>query len=339
MTTTTQGRRRRRYEVAVVAVVGAVTAATLLLSNLRLGGTPPPAQTAQEPDAGLARIDPSTGQAVDWVPIPALIGLAANERGIWVSRGEAGFHTASRLDPRSGAVVSTIRMARLVAAAPRPIAVGQGAVWAIAGDAVYRIDPVSNVVAGRVSGLPKGSNLGAIAVGARAVWVTDPTRQRVYRIDPETNAVSSRLRVPHPGGVAVGHRSVWVTSIGRGEVIQIDPVAVRVTRRIAAPGASFGIAAGAGGVWVTDTGGGSVLWIDPASGAVETIQVGRRPTSVAASDTSVWVVNSRDGTVSAIDAKGRTVDATIQAGPRPYLVEATEGAVWVAVLGTPDEHH
>ena len=80
----------------------------------------------------------------------------------------------------------------------------------------------------------------------------------------------------------------------------------------------------------------SVETIDALAGAIETlgcepIRVGRGPRGVAVGETSVWVANASDGTVTRIDpAAGEVVGDPIPVGRDPRELTIGEGSVWVA---------
>ena len=62
------------------------------------------------------------------------------------------------------------------------------------------------------------------------------------------------------------------------------------------------------------------------------IRVGRSPTGIAVGAGAVWVANSRDGTVTRIDARSRRPTATIAVGERPSAVVVSGGKVWVNIF-------
>ena len=76
-----------------------------------------------------------------------------------------------------------------------------------------------------------------------------------------------------------------------------------------------------------------MLRIDAATSKVEaTIRVGNGPSGIAFGADRVWVANSQDGTVSAIDPQTNEV-GTRRLGFRPAAVAvvAEQRAVWVAL--------
>lgn len=208
--------------VVEVHPAGAVVLRTLAAPPL----TPPP----------LRRERPDAGAIAHW----------AND--VWFLSGNA---TLSRLDPRSGRVIATIRYAGFPAHDPAYLAVGEGAVWVSgAGGGVTRVDPRTNS-SSELGTLPAG---GPIAVGFGSVWVISTQGGLLWHVG---SSGTSGVYFPvgmiavggHPLDVAVGEGSVWVAN-GNGTVARIDPALGRVVERIRVGGSLGGIAVGEGAVWV-----------------------------------------------------------------------------------------
>ena len=92
----------------------------------------------------------------------------------------------------------------------------------------------------------------------------------------------------------------------------------------------FGLArlGGSGGLGRIDE--NSVGLIDPGSGDIaRQFAVGRGPAAMAAGDGSVWVANSRDGTVAKLQP-GRDQVETIDVGGEPAGLAFGAGSLWVA---------
>jgi len=139
---------------------------------------------------GLQRLRPRDGRVTLQVSDPALQraipadGLAAGAGALWVAGG--GGEASDRLvrvDPVSGWVVASLELRRpglegqrpaVVAADERTVVVRRGTgLFLVAGDG------------SRVRGyLELPGRDGGVAVGAGAVWATDPDRGRLLRIDP-----------------------------------------------------------------------------------------------------------------------------------------------------------
>jgi YVTN family beta-propeller protein len=91
-----------------------------------------------------------------------------------------------------------------------------------------------------------------------------------------------------------------------GTVARIDPVTRSAVQTVEVGSVPTSIAVGAGAVWVRNNDDGTVSRIDPTvNRVVRTIAVGNAPTGVAVGDGSVWLVNSSDGTLPITDSDRR----------------------------------
>jgi DNA-binding beta-propeller fold protein YncE len=126
------------------------------------------------------RIDSSTNEAVEAAEVGDLVTVAVGEDAVWIGQGYVGEVAAVRLDPDTGALVTTIPVGGLGTPHAPILAVGAGAVWlaSLTQGTVSRINPSTNTVAARIdvlgeqaSGLPTGSGPFAVAAGAEGVWV------------------------------------------------------------------------------------------------------------------------------------------------------------------------
>jgi DNA-binding SARP family transcriptional activator/ABC-type branched-subunit amino acid transport system substrate-binding protein/DNA-binding beta-propeller fold protein YncE len=168
------------------------------------------------------------------------------------------------------------------------IAVARGAVWAVNGDqSLSRIDPLTNRVVSRVP----GARVRAVGAGGAGVWGisvegellrVDPVRNVVSdRI---------RLPTAAPAGIAVGDRAVWVSDPFAGTIWRVTPTKPPIARTIASGVGTASIAFGAGAVWAANSLDGTVLRIDPATDRIVTrIHVGGTPREVTVGAGRVWV--------------------------------------------------
>jgi virginiamycin B lyase len=138
------------------------------------------------------------------------------------------------------------RVGKVIARVPIPagsgsFAIGEGAVWAVGGQAstLSRIDPARNAVVARIEveahnpcpDFPRSCGEAASANGA--VWVSRPSDNTLWRIDPRTNTVTTTIPVgAQPTAIAVSPGAVWVASIGDPSVSRIDPATNRVVATI-----------------------------------------------------------------------------------------------------------
>jgi virginiamycin B lyase len=129
------------------------------------------------------------------------------------------------VDPRTNLIVESIPVGK----APRFIAVGEGAVWALnQGDgSVSKIDPKTNKVTATIEvGVPGEG--GDIAAGEGSVWVTS-FGFPISRIDPVTNKVVQQFVGKGGDAIRVGLGSVWLSNLEAGTVWRLDPRRVEAT--------------------------------------------------------------------------------------------------------------
>jgi class 3 adenylate cyclase/DNA-binding beta-propeller fold protein YncE len=206
--------------------------------------------------SSVARINARTGEVVASLRVPSqrAEGLAVGGGYLWITspatvRGE-GIETVSRVDLRSGRVVSRIPVGKT----PLFDTFGEGALWV----ANYDDDTVSVVSAGSPSAqtIRLGAGCGplGISTGFGAVWVVCYWKHQLVRIDARTRRIVSHIQIgPGPLGVSAGAGGVWVTSRDGHAVSRIDPRSntVVATIRLPAPLSPFGVAARNGGVWAS----------------------------------------------------------------------------------------
>jgi YVTN family beta-propeller protein len=243
--------------------------------------------------------------------------------------------------PPGGKVVARIRIGRskivLGQEASGPLAVGEGAVWAMndAKATLMRIDPARNAVVARIKvGTPE-----AAAAGDGAVWLSNPPENKVTRVDPATNSVTAIIPVgPQPEGIAVSPGAVWVVNGGGPSVSRIDPATNRVvaTIRIGPKGdccaEHTSVIASPRAVWVALTNGKSIVRVDPATNrVVATTRIGYRPCGLLATDESgVWSTGGCGGDmVARVDSRTNRVTTNLLES-FPTGVEFAAGSVWVA---------
>jgi DNA-binding SARP family transcriptional activator/ABC-type branched-subunit amino acid transport system substrate-binding protein len=206
----------------------------------------------------VSRLDPSSLVATRTVSLtrssanlsfkgePGASVLAIADRAIWAIGPDQG---VSRIDPASGRVIATVEGLGAVA-----LAASGHSVWVDDGvSTLTRIDTRTDHAEQRIS--LGASSLNGIAVGAGAVWVTDPVDGTVWRVDSEPRPVTRTIAVGiGVTGISVGSGAVWASNPFLGTVSRIDPSTNTVTRVIDVAGTPQSLSAGAGGVWVSVTG-------------------------------------------------------------------------------------
>jgi YVTN family beta-propeller protein len=223
-------------------------------------------------------------------------GLAAEDRGVWVSDARTGRVTLIERERLTVAATARTRGPPLVGpyADAGLLAMGFGSLWFASGEqTISRIDPRTGRVTARIRPVTTGESDGAITTGAGSVWVAGPVQgSPLTRIDPSRNAVLARIALSkfRSGGATVAGGNVWVADPGGDKVWRVDPmrnVPVSTTDVGAAP---IGVVSGHGSVWVANAGDGTVSRIDPVTGRViRTIAVGGSPNGLAVTDDAVWV--------------------------------------------------
>ncbi|MFI8522445.1 YncE family protein [Streptomyces sp. NPDC085481] len=149
----------------------------------------------------------------------------------------------------------------------------------------------------------------AVDPASHRVYVTQPGLNKVSVIDPGTHGVLATIPVgQHPAGITVDapRRRAYVADSGFSTVSVIDIATGGVSDITVAPGPNDVTVDSQGNAYVTQS-GGTVSVIDATSHTVSaTIPVGARPQGLAFEPHSgrVYVANSGDNTVSAIDLAG-----------------------------------
>jgi DNA-binding SARP family transcriptional activator/ABC-type branched-subunit amino acid transport system substrate-binding protein/DNA-binding beta-propeller fold protein YncE len=177
--------------------------------------------------------------------------VATGLSGVWVTDGSSRL---VRVDPHTGRVAGRIPIGHPL----NGVAVGEGAVWTIAGRAasVARIDPQTRRVTDRI---PIVSRPGAespypiaIEVGLGSVWVLNANVATVTRIDARERGVTATVPIGVERGplrLAIGAGAAWVAN-GDGTLTRIDaqtnaPTTTAIGHRL------LDVAAGRAGVWVS----------------------------------------------------------------------------------------
>jgi hypothetical protein len=204
------------------------------------------------------------------------LGIALGERDVWVAAKSISAYALLRISPSTGAVLASRELPRapVTVGGQQPdfqsIARGEGAVWAAQEATIFRIDPESARITGKVA-VP-ADQVEQVAAGEGRLWalVFRAGDTALLEIDPESLRVERTIRSPTvPGAqneseasrIAIGRGAVWWIGGDSGIVWRVDPQRSKIvsTIRLTPPVDSFGdfepfgLAAGAEGVWVTVT--------------------------------------------------------------------------------------
>jgi YVTN family beta-propeller protein len=145
---------------------------------------------------------------------------AVGRAGLW--RTDLDAHVLRRLDPGTGAVLTTIR----IDGAPRAVAVGDDAVWVTdtANDRVLRIDPIRERV---VASIPVGRFPHSLALGADRLWVANFEDGTLSTIDTTADAVRSTVPIGvRPGSMLLVDGQLWVAIHQEALLRKVDPSAL-----------------------------------------------------------------------------------------------------------------
>ena len=273
-----------------------------------------------EPPAPLRATHPELGNEID--PVMArVLAKAPAERYpscaefVSAARSALGLeepHAAPRRRPARRFRLPRGRAGALLAAAAAALvlAVAAGALLLRGSDGPSRIEPQSvgviDPASGElVKGIPVGFESTLIAAGEGFVWVVDPEKGTLTRIDPKTLTVveTSAIRADGiPIGLTVGEGSVWVAmnqeerlvvlQIGAelGNVERTIPIARKESGTYSLLRETVVLTTGNNAVWALERGGGEVDRIDPASGKPRQLTYGLGASySIAVDERAIWL--------------------------------------------------
>jgi YVTN family beta-propeller protein len=184
--------------------------------------------------------------------------VAVGYGAVWVATDSARDHEVLRIDPATGEVTKRVQFPR--AAAVDSIAAGLGGIWVVSSlrRVLYRIDPRSGRLTGRVT------LLGRVArpeVVFGDVWVgTTESGGDTVIVDPRLVGIVANLDCCDPtrGRDAIGYGSIWTFDAPTGTVERWNGVSHQGVRNIHVTSPPYydglcltSIAAGAGAVWAT----------------------------------------------------------------------------------------
>jgi YVTN family beta-propeller protein len=238
------------------------------------------------------------------------------------------------IDPKTNKVVGNVP----VGSRPDGVAVGEGIVWVANLDdrTLSRVDATQRVLERTISlnATPTG-----IAVGAGAVWAAYGLLGQVARVEPQYNRVGKTIQTPTGpftggrGSVTVGVGAVWVV-FGDSSTFRIDPSSMSVIATMFAENSPSALAFGDTTLWIANLRDNTVTrYNSPTYGRAATVSVGGSPGGVAVGGGSVWVTDTADDAVSRIDPSLNSA-TTVAVGDAPLGISYGAGAVWVANSGS-----
>jgi serine/threonine protein kinase len=177
--------------------------------------------------------------------------------------------------------------------------------------------------------------ISGIAIGSKWLWVTDPRRHQLLRLNAKTLRQKQAIAIPGaPGPIALSGDPprVWVADEdGKGIAVVNAESYNRIRTQLPPLAAPLRLAVGAGGLWASSSSTASVRRIDLGSlEPGDAILAGPRPAGITIAGGAVWVTNPPRGTVTEIDPSLREVRAQVTVGSKPGGIDGGTSAVWVA---------
>ena len=214
--------------------------------------------------SALYRIDPATNRVVAEATPPGenCCVPSVGAGSVWVPKAEDGIY---RVDASSGQVVAHIPIAQFEGAM-----FAFGSLWGKSGGDVFRLDPATNSIVGRIPVAGLTDTYPWMTVAAGSVWAT--VGNKIARIDPTTSTVAL-IAVPGTASfITSTDDAVWVAGQSQSglyvysKLWRIDPTANKVTAALTLPSGDIGdLAVGAGSLWITLFSKDRLLRIQPAA--------------------------------------------------------------------------
>jgi len=157
--------------------------------------------------SSISRINPETGDIVVTIGVgDRPVDLAVHDTGVWVTN--AGSGTVSRVDPAAQLVVASPEVGN----GPEAIAAGSDGIWVANSldGTVARVDPDTNAVA---QAIPVGDEPTDVALTDGSLWVSDGPGGSVTRIEPGSGMTTIPLG-SQTGALAVEAGAIWVSVRG-----------------------------------------------------------------------------------------------------------------------------
>ncbi|HEX5165040.1 MAG TPA: hypothetical protein VFV93_06555, partial [Thermomicrobiales bacterium] len=172
-----------------------------------------------------------------------------------------------------------------------------------------RVDPATNTLATTFE-VAQASELVSVAAGAGSIWVGDPVKATLYRLDATTGDLLAATELGPPLiGITFTEGSLWAALEDSGVVARVNLPTAQPSPTSTLP--EFGTIAA-------------------------TVEVGESPRQFAAGAGALWVTNADDGTVSRIDLTTNEVVASIVVVPPEEFVTGVNGATQVDAIAVDD---
>jgi virginiamycin B lyase len=180
--------------------------------------------------------------------------------------------------------------------------------------------------------------ISGIAIGSKWLWVTDPRRHQLLRLDSTTLRQEQVIPIPGaPGPIALSGNPnrVWVADEDGSGISVVNAESDHRIRTQLPPHAErLHLAVGAGGLWASSSSTASVRRIDLGTlEPGEPILAGPHPAGITVAHGIVWVTNPPRGTVTEVDPSLHQVQGHVMVGSKPGGIDAGTSTVWVANAG------
>jgi streptogramin lyase/predicted Ser/Thr protein kinase len=200
---------------------------------------------------------------------------------------------------------------------------------------VTRLEPATGNVLRQVTLQP---GISGIAIGSKWLWVTDPRRHQLLRLDAQTLQQEREIEIPGaPGPIALSAkpRRVWVADEDGGGIAVVNAENdSRIRTQLPPQAAPLHLAVGAGALWASSSSTASVRRIDLGTlEPGEPILAGPHPAGITVAHGIIWVTNPPRGTVTEIDPSLHQVQGQIDVGAKPGGIDAGTDTIWVANAG------
>jgi hypothetical protein len=210
----------------------------------------------------LLRIDPIAARVVARVPVgPTTASVGTDDTSVWVVccglHTEQGRGSLTRVDAASNRVVTRVPLRGM----PDAVGAGPSGLWVRAAlRSIWRINPATNRVVETIA-IPGGlgDERGRVLVGRDGVFIGDPAKNTIIRVDPATGRVAATMVGADGRGVAIVDGTAWATS--KAGLMRLDG-APRKISLVAEAGARITDLVGADGtLWASTTRG--LIRLDP----------------------------------------------------------------------------
>ena len=322
---------------------------THLLRSIELV-VPPPLQpeVAAERIAGLDA--PRGRRRVYWAIAAAVLAIAAAIAGIVAMHGSSkplAKITLLQLDPKTGAIVRTLRDGTLGCPCGANLFAIDGTLWERAGRQgdVIAVRDMSTGRTQRVARAPDGSVDGAVGFGS--VWLlrnvvgmksgNNTLTSAVQRVDELSGRAVATIPLTGSidgGTIAVGNGAVWALQ-PNGMLDRIDPATNRLTGRFVTGAEETQILLPTGGYeWICECLYHEVLRYDARTRSSKTFHFTEQPWHLVEINTgnrsSLWLMDEQGATLTEIDPETGTPKQPLGLNGTPSEAVQLGDSIWVA---------